>query len=496
MRDAQTLTVDKHAVLFERCDICIDTDEDGWSLILANPKGRAAINAMIDRLINWDFGTPLQSWWEEAPPDWRAIDINLSMYETDGYAKRVPLMGNAHPTVHANTIRLGCGAIESAPSIRVIIHDDRHGWGPLELTNHKPVTTVVDFQTEKLLRRPRADIEKIAREVLQQCVKEDGLVDLGNDRYVWPDAPNKIALPGLPGGPPLVPSPPVVSFENGHLSGGQDMLERIVRNNKAEAVVLQFGKPGSTFPTHIHLFELSLNICNSISGDDRKQMLADLQTAGLLHLPFKQIAVRFYLPDLVPKSDRKVLVTFCVSGALSIHTEDANLVSADKMFDRLAVQTLDGKTQIFSISDLTGMGGEDGTIDLQPVRAELATICLDALTTLVLALATRNVVKRTTENKRINNKHKQSKPQFRGPQGAIYLSSTVVEAPDAADMDDDPDHPAHEGTAKRPHMRRGHLHTVLHGVGRRERRVKWFPAVFVNADPTFVADARKYVVMP
>ena len=114
----------------------------------------------------------------------------------------------------------------------------------------------------------------------------------------------------------------------------------------------------------------------------------------------------------------------------------------------------------------------------------------------MLALATRNVVKRTIENTRINNKHKQPKPQFRGPQGAIYLSSTVVEAPDAADMDDDPDHPAQEGTAKRPHMRRGHLHTVLHGVGRRERRVKWFPAVFVNADPTFVADARKYVVGP
>ena len=114
----------------------------------------------------------------------------------------------------------------------------------------------------------------------------------------------------------------------------------------------------------------------------------------------------------------------------------------------------------------------------------------------MLALATRNVVKRTIENTRINNKHKQPKPQFRGPQGAIYLSSTVVEAPDAADMDDDPDHPAQEGTAKRPHMRRGHLHTVLHGVGRRERRVKWFPAVFVNADPAFVADARKYVVGP
>ena len=125
----------------------------------------------------------------------------------------------------------------------------------------------------------------------------------------------------------------------------------------------------------------------------------------------------------------------------------------------------------------------------------MTVLCLDALTTLVLALATRNVVKRTATNNRVGTGQR-TKARFQGPQGAIYLSSTMVEAPEVADMDDDPDHPAQEGTTKRPHMRRGHLHTVLHGVARRERRVQWFPAVFVNADPTFVADARKYVVMP
>ena len=294
--------------------------------------------------------------------------------------------------MHANTIRLGCGAIENDPGLRVIIHDDRHGWRRLELANDKPVTNAVDFPTEKeRIARHRSKSDRhLFPDGKTINVADDEMrrrgIEAAVDDFI---ASQKTALPGLPGGPPLVPSSPVVSFENGHLTSGQDVLERIARNGKAEAVVLQFGKPGSTFPTHIHLFDLSPNICNSICGDDRKQMLADLQTAGLLHLPFNQIAVRFYLPDLVPKSDRKVLVTFCVSGALSIHTKDANLVSADKMFDRLAVQTLDGKTQIFSISDLTGIGGEDGTIDLQPVKADLVTICRDALTTLVLALATR-----------------------------------------------------------------------------------------------------------
>jgi hypothetical protein len=36
MRDAQTLTVDKHAALFEHCDIFIDADDDGWMFIVAD----------------------------------------------------------------------------------------------------------------------------------------------------------------------------------------------------------------------------------------------------------------------------------------------------------------------------------------------------------------------------------------------------------------------------------------------------------------------------
>ena len=149
MRAAQTSTVDKHVTLFEHCDVFIDTDKAGWSLIVANPKGRAAIDAMIDRPIHWDhdFGTPVQSLWASAPPDWRAVDINLAKYEADGYAKRVPQMSNAHPTVHLNTLRLGCGAIGNTPGLRVIFHDDRHGWARLELENDKATTNVVDFAT-------------------------------------------------------------------------------------------------------------------------------------------------------------------------------------------------------------------------------------------------------------------------------------------------------------------------------------------------------------
>ena len=151
-----------------------------------------------------------------------------------------------------------------------------------------------------------------------------------------------------------MPALPTVSFENGHLSGGRDVLDRIIRTGKAERVVPEFGKP--TFPSQIHLFELSPSICNSINGDDRKQMLGDLATAGLLHLPFEQIAVRFYLPDLKPKSGQKVLLTFCASGTLSIHPKDTNLVLAEKMGERIEMKSLTGKSQILTVGDVAGKG--------------------------------------------------------------------------------------------------------------------------------------------
>ena len=41
------------------------------------------------------------------------------------------------------------------------------------------------------------------------------------------------------------------------------------------------------------------------------------------------------------------------------------------------------------------------------------------------------------------------------------------------------------GTPRRPHWRRGHWHTVLHGEKRQNRRMQWFQPVYVglsNAD--------------
>ena len=102
MRDAQTLTVDKRAALFEHCDIFIDTDDDAWTFVGANPKARAVVDALIDAPINWHIGQPLHEWWRGAPMDWVAADLNFHGLEQDGFLDRLPKIGNADTTgVHA-----------------------------------------------------------------------------------------------------------------------------------------------------------------------------------------------------------------------------------------------------------------------------------------------------------------------------------------------------------------------------------------------------------
>jgi hypothetical protein len=126
MRDAQTLTVDKHAAPFEHCDIFIDTDDDAWTLIVANPKARAVVAQLIDMPINWNFGTPLQEWWTCAPADWRAVDLNFRKLEQRGLLSRLPKLGNVGTDTHRYTLQVTIAAKKAG--LRVVIYDEKTGW--------------------------------------------------------------------------------------------------------------------------------------------------------------------------------------------------------------------------------------------------------------------------------------------------------------------------------------------------------------------------------
>jgi hypothetical protein len=308
--------------------------------------------------------------------------------------------------------------------------------------------------------------------------------------------------------------------KEGRIIEGADVLMRSVAEKKDVTARVSFGHdkpwtpPGGeawrrtgkpaylvsadeTTPTnYLPLFELSKEIWDaSLTGDDRAQMLNDMQAAGVLHLPFGEIAIRFCMddpPDWRSKGGAGY-ITFVVSDAISLRMRPSQELTANApIMTMVGVETASGQIQLF---DLKPHWDHDGDIQANDDSNEARVVsgCQEALTVLLMALATRNVVTKTENNTRIKRANKQSKPEFRGPLGTIYISRTVVELPKDMETDPTPKPPGYTGRHPRPHMRRGHQHTVLYGTKRREREVRWFPAVYVNGfDPS--ERVRKYVV--
>jgi len=93
--------------LSKHVDLVIDTDEEGWSMIIASPKGRAAISALIDWPIDWDYDA--QDDLAGYPAGWRIVEVNLASYERGGYAERVP-RNDSTPQALNISLRWGIGA--------------------------------------------------------------------------------------------------------------------------------------------------------------------------------------------------------------------------------------------------------------------------------------------------------------------------------------------------------------------------------------------------
>ena len=71
----------------------------------------------------------------------------------------------------------------------------------------------------------------------------------------------------------------------------------------------------------VHLFEFSQDVCHAIGDTDRDQILADLEQAGLLHLPYDKIALRFPMDAVSKNLDNRDIghgthVTYRLAGPL------------------------------------------------------------------------------------------------------------------------------------------------------------------------------------
>jgi hypothetical protein len=230
---------------------------------------------------------------------------------------------------------------------------------------------------------------------------------------------------------------------------------------------------------NLNLYELTSEVCSAILATKREALsgtLADMAEMGLLHLPHPEIAIRVRFSDVGYKNTElndKVgpnrFVTFRVREPLRIE-------------DGVAVGEIGNKILLED-----GWQVKAATVGEKADEKELHDfyVLVTSILVLALALASPNIVKRD----RLKEARKQSRIGLQsGPFGTHYISRTRVELP--PQMETVPGSHA----SPRPHLRRGHIHTVVHGKGRTERRPEWFPPVFVNGDPNFAPKPRTHKV--
>jgi hypothetical protein len=177
-------------------------------------------------------------------------------------------------------------------------------------------------------------------------------------------------------------------------------------------------------------------------------------------------------------------------------THTRTVVTPQKIMAAIQVEKPGGR----HIIDVNAMDRErPGT------AGDLAGMAQEALTVLLASLAARNVVKDVRYNGRTGGKN--DGPCYRS-NGVTYLSRTVVRPPPTEEMEDDAEHAPREQS--KPHLRRGHEHTVVAdttgpqpegtritvvGAGRTGRRVQWFAPTYVNVDKGYIS-APHYKVRP
>jgi hypothetical protein len=288
-----------------------------------------------------------------------------------------------------------------------------------------------------------------------------------------------------------------------------------------ETIKLPARTPHPTIP----LFDLTEEVCEAASVAEREAIVEDLYKAELLHLPFNRIAIKFRCNAVSKEIGWKVIdddytVTAIVQGELSMFTahavkpknpDDLNAPQwhSDWNADELEAKVLNGEAQRRRLINVK-MGAQmyfetsEGGVwinlnDAKEVfekaadkdadafmRDHHALVC-EAITILLASLACKNVVREVSHNGQIG-RGAHAIPVY-ASSGTTFISMTRVRPPTMTD--------GHSGVIMKPHMRRGHQHTVVHGKGRTGRRLQWFDPCYVGYDPAYAPpQPHNYVVTP
>lgn len=279
---------------------------------------------------------------------------------------------------------------------------------------------------------------------------------------------------------------------------------------------------------HLHQFRLTRELIQGISRRDAFDLMYDLDSMKMLHLPYPALWLTYRPDDFLQsknwyaKSDEvirkpvEMTVTFCAYDDFTIWQE--NRTNPDKtvphfrtgMGEQFFIRYDDGVVAIVNGIERSVLNPQNGRTlrarnddEVNKFIMSLGTTNTYASACLAGAMAIKNTVKQTSHNTRVGNKHMKTK--FEGPAGVTYISVTTLAPPPRSAMQNDPDHPAREGRSPRPHPRRGHMSHYWVGVAHakydhskpaekgKQRVPRWIEPMWVNADPDFVQQ-HQYVV--
>jgi hypothetical protein len=287
-------------------------------------------------------------------------------------------------------------------------------------------------------------------------------------------------------------------------------------------------------PPSLPLFEITPEAIDAATIEERDAIIADLETWGMLHLPYPAIAMRFpmekvscvlgfeHIPEcdsvwltmMLVENDKHPLTIAPVYTCSKMSDTSRGRFTKEQMDERIAQGTSNLRLCVIPSGISPNFLSEHGRASKwmrfddrgRDYARDFTSLCFEAVTILLASLAARNVVKDTRTNSHAGGNAPHLYVDEKS--GVTYLSRTIVRPPPASEMDSDPDHPP-RGEYK-PHLRRGHTHTVVCdttkpqpqrpdirvtvvGTGRAGRRVQWFAPTYVNVDKGFIA-APHYVV--
>ena len=287
-------------------------------------------------------------------------------------------------------------------------------------------------------------------------------------------------------------------------------------------------------PPRMPLYELTPELIDAATIEERDAIINDLEQWGLLRLPHEAIAIKFPMEKIAELFDWKPLpykdarnfyLTMMFAGE-PLTIKDVTLTKANARSlteDELKAQLATGESWLrrvvapvrvnrYVLSENVKRGSahiEDTKKDDNARHAEkdIHAMGFEALTVLLASLAARNVVKDVRYNGREMTGDK--KPFYQGRGGMTYLHLTVVRPPKIEDAEMDPDHPPRAGLAKmllvRGHIRNQVADTTVPqppntritvvGKGREGRREQWIAPFYRGVDPEYVPQ-RHYVVKP